>query len=369
MRIAGLEVRRYAFPLDPPFRAAWDPVPRTSLDASLVIVRAEDGLAGYASGDSLPDAGLLERLLVGLDPLRTEVVRELCETVDFHGARPWTAEVAVWDLAARALEVPLWRLLGGRSESILAYASTGELVDAEERARRVVALRDRGVRAVKLRFHQSDWRRDVEAVERVRDAVGSDLDIMVDANQGWRMAGDRAPRWDVATATQCARALEALGVYWLEEPLPTADVDGYATLKRRTSMRIAAGEMVRGAFEARDLIVRGGVDVIQPDVVLAGGLGGVRRLAGLADLFGRTLSPHTWSNGLGLLANLHLALAVSTCPYIEVPFDPPAWSPERRDGLLPAPLEIAADGTIAPPAGPGLGVAPDLDALEAHRVG
>jgi D-galactarolactone cycloisomerase len=146
-------------------------------------------------------------------------------------------------------------------------------------------------------------------------------------------------------------------------------VDGYATLRRRTSLRIAAGEMVRGAFEARDLIVRGGVDVIQPDVVLAGGLGGVRRLAGLADLFGRSLSPHTWSNGLGLVANLHLALAVSTCPYVEVPFDPPAWTPERRDGLLPAPLEIAADGTIAPPPGPGLGVTPDLDALEAHRVG
>ena len=369
MRIAGIEVRRYAFPLDPPFRAAWDPVPRTALDASLVIVRSEDGLAGYASGDSLPDAELLERLLVGLDPLRTEVVRELCESVDFHHARPWTAEVAVWDLAARALEVPLWRLLGGRSERLLAYASSGELVDAEERARRVTALRDRGVRAVKLRFHHADWRRDVELVERVRDEVGSDVELMVDANQGWRMAGDREPRWDVATASQCARALEPLGVYWLEEPLPTTDVDGYATLRRRTSLRIAAGEMVRGAFEARDLIVRGGVDVIQPDVVLAGGLGGVRRLAGLADLFGRSLSPHTWSNGLGLVANLHLALAVSTCPYVEVPFDPPAWTPERRDGLLPAPLEIAADGTIAPPPGPGLGVTPDLDALEAHRVG
>ena len=226
-----------------------------------------------------------------------------------------------------------------------------------------------GVRAVKLRFHHADWRRDVEVVERVRDAVGSDVELMVDANQGWRMAGDREPRWDVATASQCARALEPLGVYWLEEPLPTTDVDGYATLRRRTSLRIAAGEMVRSAFEARDLIVRGGVDVIQPDVVLAGGLGGVRRLAGLADLFGRSSRPTPGRTGSACVANLHLALAVSTCPYVEVPFDPPAWTPERRDGLLPAPLEIAADGTIAPPPGPGLGVTPDLDALEAHRVG
>src|SRR5918999_4580844 len=323
-----MEVRRYAFPLDPPFRAAWDPAPRRTAHASLVIVRSDAGLEGYASGDALPDAALLERLLVGLDPLRTEVVRELCETVDFHGGRPWTAEVAAWDLAARALGVPLWRLLGGRSERLLAYASSGELVAPDERARRVVALRDAGVRAVKLRFHQADWRDDVAVVERVRDAVGSDVELMVDANQGWRMAGDRSARWDVATATQCARALEPLAVHWLEEPLRTDDVDGYATLRRRTSLRIAAGEMVRGAFEARDLILRGGVDVVQPDAVLAGGLGGCRRIAALADLCGRAFSPHTWTEGgLGLLANLHIALAVSPCPYVEVPLDPPAWSP------------------------------------------
>ena len=362
-------MRRYAFPLDPPFRAAWDPVPRTTAEASLVIVRSDDGLEGYASGDRLPDAALLERLLAGLDPLRPEVVREVCETVDFHGGRPWTAEVATWDLGARALGEPLWRLLGGRSERLLAYASSGELVEAEERARRVVELRERGLRAVKLRFRHSDWRRDVDVVERVRAAVGADLDLMVDANHGWRMAGDRGARWDVSTATQCARALEPLGVYWLEEPLPTDDVEGYATLRRRTSLRIAAGEMVRGAFEARDLILRGGVDVVQPDAVLAGGLSGCRRIAAMADLCGRTFTPHTWSNGMGLVANLHLALAVSRCPYVEVPLDPPAWTPERRDWLLPNPLEIAVDGTIAPPPGPGLGATPDLDALEAYRVG
>jgi len=368
-RIAGIEVRRYAIALDPPFRAAWDPTPRASVEASLVIVRSEDGAEGYASGDDVPDAALLERLLVGVDPMRTEAVREILETVDFHGGRPWTVEVAIWDLVGRLVGQPLWRLLGGRSERLLAYASTGEPVAGQERARRVTALRDRGVRAVKLRFHHADWRRDVEVVEQVRDAVGSDMDLMVDANQGWRMAGDRSPRWDVATATQCARALEPLGVYWLEEPLRTDDVEGYALLRRRTSLRIAAGEMVRSLHEARELILRGGVDVVQPDVVLAGGLGGCRRIAALADLCGRAFSPHTWTNGFGLVANLHLAVAVSTCPYLEVPLDPPGWTPARRDWLLGGPtIEIAPDGTIAPPPGAGLGIVPDLDGLEANRT-
>jgi L-alanine-DL-glutamate epimerase-like enolase superfamily enzyme len=79
-------------------------------------------------------------------------------------------------------------------------------------------------------------------------------------------------------------------------------------------------------------------------------------------------SPHTWSNGYGLVANLHLALAVSTCPFVEVPYDPPGLTAERRDWLLPAAVEIGADGTIAPPPGPGLGVVPDFDALEQWRV-
>jgi L-alanine-DL-glutamate epimerase-like enolase superfamily enzyme len=225
------------------------------------------------------------------------------------------------------------------------------------------------VRAVKLRFHRADWREDVALVEAVRDAVGGSVELMVDANHGWRMPGDRTPAWDVPAAIQCARALEPLGVYWLEEPLPTADVDGYARLRAGTSLRIAAGEMVRGPHEARELVLRGGVDVIQPDAVLAGGFGGCRRIAALAALCGRAFSPHTWSNGLGLVANLHLACAVSTCPYVEVPHDPPGWSPARRDWLLGGPaVELAADGTVAPPPGPGLGVTPDLDALEAHRL-
>ena len=210
--------------------------------------------ASPRAATALPDRELLERLLVGIDPLRTEVVREVCETVDLHGGRPWAVEVAVWDLVGKALDVPLWRLLGGRSERLLAYASSGELLEPEERVARCLALRERGIRAVKLRFHRADWRDDVAVVEAVRDAVGSELEIMVDANQGWRMPGDREPRWDVATAAQCARELEALGVYWLEEPLRTDDVDGYRSLRSRTGIRARrrrAGAHSRGGARPR----------------------------------------------------------------------------------------------------------------------
>ncbi len=369
MRISRIETRSYRFPLDPPFRVAWDPIPRAHQDATLVLVVCDDGSTGIASGgDGLPDRALLERFLVGLDPLRTEAVREVCETIDFHGGRPWAVEVAVWDLVGKVLDVPVWKLLGGRSERLLAYASSAELVPAEERAERCLALVEQGIKAVKLRFHHADWRDDVAVVEAVRAAVGNRLEIMVDANQGWRMPGDREPRWDVATAAQCARALEDVGVFWLEEPLRTDDYEGYAALRSRTGIRIAAGEMVREGSDARDLALRALVDVVQCDVLFVGGLGGCRRIAALCDLHGRAWSPHTWSNGAGLVANLHGALALSTVSFVEVPYDPPAWSPERRDWLLAAPVEIASDGTVAPPPGAGLGLDIDLDALERWRV-
>ena len=368
MNIASIETRRYRYPLDPPFLAAWDPVPRTAQEATIVVIRSADGTEGYASGDAVPDRALLERLLVGRDASDTEAVHGIVETVDFHHGRNWIVEVAVWDLLGRARDEPAWHLLGGERDRILAYASSGELVDADERVRRCAALREAGVRAVKLRLHSQDWRVDLPVIAAVREQV-PELDLMVDANQGWRMPGDLTPRWGRTTAVEFARELEQLGVYWLEEPLATDDLDGYTALAQATGVRVAAGEMVRTEAEARALLATGAVAVVQPDVVLSGGFVGARRIARLASELDRTWSPHTWSNGYGLLANLHAALAFSTCPYLEVPLDPPAWSAARRDWLLPVVLEVGADGTISPPPGPGLGVTPDFDALEQYRIG
>ena len=309
--------------------------------------------------------------LVGLDPLRTEVVRELCETVDFHGGRPWAVEVAVWDLVGKALGEPVWKLLGGRNERLLAYASTGER-GRRRGARRALSSRsrERGVRAVKLRFHAEDWREDV-----ARRASGSRsgrdrFEIMVDANQGWRMPGDLRRGGTSRPRCSARAALEQLGVYWLEEPLRTDDVDGYAALRAATGIRIAAGEMVRSAPGARDLVVRGGVDVVQADALF------VRRDRRLPAHRG-ALPTSTVARGrrtpgrtaLGLVANLHVALAFSTCPYVEVPYDPPAWSAERRDWLLAGPARDRRRRHDRASRRPGLGLDLDLDGARALARG
>jgi D-galactarolactone cycloisomerase len=369
MRITTIESRTYRYPLEPPFRAAWDPQPRTHQEATVVLVHTDEGVSGVASGgDGLADRALLERLLVGVDVRETDTVGEICETVDFHGSRPWAVEIAVWDALGKLLELPVRRLLGDGNGRLRAYASTGEAVTPAERVERCLRLVEDGVGAVKLRLRGNRWREDLAVVEAIREALGDRLELMIDANQGWRMPGDRTPRWDVATAVECARELEQLRVYWLEEPLPADEPESYAELRGATEIRVAAGEMVRRVGEAGDLVVRGLVDVVQADALFVGGFGGCRSIAELCAAHGKAWSPHTWSNGVGLVANLHAALAFSTVPWVEVPYDPPAWGPERRDWLLPEPLVIAADGTVAPPDGPGLGVELDLEALERWRV-
>ena len=308
--------------------------------------------------------GCSSRLLVGLDPRRTEVVRELCETADFHGARPWTAEVAVWDLAARALGEPLWRLLGGRAERMLAYASTGELLapDGARAAGRGPARRGRArgqaaLRARRLARRRGGGRGGARRRRRGRRAAGRRQPRLAHGRRPPRARGT-SPTAIAVRAGRSSRSASTGSRSRCRPPTSRA-TRACAPAPRCGSPR---ARWCAAPHEARDLVLRGGVDVIQPDAVLAGGLGGARRIAALAGLCGRMFSPHTWSDGLGLIANLHLALAVSTCPFVEVPFDPPGWSPERRDWLLGGPVvEIAADGTVAPPPGPGLGVVPDLD--------
>jgi L-alanine-DL-glutamate epimerase-like enolase superfamily enzyme len=367
VRITSIEARSYLLPLEPPFAAAWDPELRLTLPETIVTVATDDGLTGSCGGAPVPDLGLVGLHLGGLDPNDTERVWAAVESIDFHGGRNWTVEVAIWDLLAKAAGQPLWEFLGGGRDQMRAYASSAEKTELDTRITRLQQWSDQGIGAAKLRFYHRDWRQDLKVLEAARAGVGPGMDLMVDVNQGWRMPGDVSPRWDLATARECAETLADLAVYWLEEPLGTDEVEAYRELRESSPIPIAAGEMVRSLATTRRLVEAGGVDVIQNDVVLAGGIGGCRRVAEWASRAGIVWSPHTWSTGYGLLANLHAALAWSTAEYLEVPYDPPGWTPARRDFMLPFEVPIA-DGMISAPPGPGLGVEPDFEKLERWRV-
>jgi L-alanine-DL-glutamate epimerase-like enolase superfamily enzyme len=367
MKINSIEIRHYRIPLDPPFRASWDPNPRKSFTNTLVRVRAGD-YEGVGSGDAMLGFGGHEHLFIGYDPFDIERHVRILDNLQFHYGRMWPLEVALWDLMGQIAGQPLWKLLGGRSQQVRLYASTGERLPADQRAESAKALQELGFPALKLRFHAADPREDLAIVRAVRQAVGPEMAILVDANQGWQMPWDASPPWDFKTAVWMADALAELAVFWLEEPLPRHDYRGLAQLRRRARVRIAGGEGNRELSELREYLHHGSLDVYQADVVWSTGILRARQLAAEVQAAGAIYSPHTWGDGLVLLANLHVSAAVSQAPFIEFPFDPPTWTPQRRDFILPAPITPDSPGSVTLPDAPGLGVKIDWPALESLKI-
>ncbi len=363
MRITGIRLERLVTPLEPPFYAAWDPEPRRSFEATIVRVETDAGLVGIGSGDTMNGFDDFVQLFVGRDPLAIAQHARALETISFHAGRYWPLEAALWDLLGKACDRPVATLLGGARESIPAYASWGSLRDPGQRAEDAHALVEAGFRAVKVRIAPGRIDEGVSVVAAVRAAVGDGLDIMVDLNQWWRMPGDIARGCDPAAARRVIERLRSYGVLWVEEPLAGEDTRGMRMLRSHTGVRIAGGEMVRTFDQLRVAMDEDALDVFQPDVVLALGISGARTLAELALRRNRWFTPHTWTNGIGLLANLHVCAGVGGGPYLEFPFDPPGWTPERRDFMLAEPVSVGADGTVAVPDAPGLGVVLDEEAV------
>ena len=365
MKITAIRIQRLRLPLNPPFYAAWDPDPRLEFGASIVRVETDEGVTGAGSGDTMAGFEQFEHLFIGTDPLALGAHARTLETIAFHAGRCWPLEAALWDLAGRALGARVATLLGGASDRIAAYASLGELRAPDRRAEDALRLIDEGFRAIKVRIARDRLEEGISVVSAIRAAAGARLEVMVDLNQWWRMAGDTAPGLGPADVRDLLDRLDELSVLWVEEPLAGADLSGMRLLREASTggVRIAGGEMARTFEELHLALEHDALDVYQPDVVLALGMSGARTLADLALRRNRWFTPHTWTNGIGLLANLHLCCGVGGGPFIEYPYDPPGWTPERRDFMLAEPLRIEDDGCLALPAGPGLGFELDEDAI------
>ncbi len=368
MKITGISTQRLRLPLDPPFYAAWDPVPRTAFEATIVRVGTDEGVEGIGSGDTMAAFAEFEHLFVGEDPLAiARHVRKL-ETISFHAGRYWPLEAALWDLLGRAVGQPVSVLLGGALRRVPAYASWGEQRPPARRAADAVTLAEQGFRAVKLRIARDRIDEGVGVVAAVRDAVGDRLDLIVDLNQWWRMPGDIERGLGPVDARAAIERLREHGVLWVEEPLHGDDRGGMRSLRQSTGVRIGGGEMARTFEDLRLALEDDALDVYQPDVVLSLGISSARTFAELALRRNRWFTPHTWTNGIGVLANLHVCAGVGGGPYLEFPFDPPGWTPERRDFMLAEPVGIDEDGCVSVPDAPGLGIELDEESIAFHTV-
>ncbi len=373
MRIERVDAWMCHYPLPAEFRPSWTPgIPSQRCSGTVFRLATDDGLEGYAGGLLLAEEArgvvdLLRVYLLGRDPTDVEsILRILRTSTRVLGYRAWHVEPALWDLIGKAAGLPVWRLLGGAHPRLRAYQSTGELRSPEQRAEDALRAREEGFTAIKLRCRFPTLAEDVAVVRAVRDAVGEDMALMVDANQGWRVDLLDTVRWDFKRALATARAYEEFGLTWLEEPLDQHDYAGYARLRTATTTPIAGGEMLSDLHGFRDHLVAGGLDVVQPDVVFSGGILTSRKVAAMAEAHDVAFAPHTWTNGLGLAANLHCMGAAPNSSWCEFPFEPGSWIPEARDAMLTEPLQADDDGSIQVPQGPGLGVEVDWGAVSAH---
>jgi L-alanine-DL-glutamate epimerase-like enolase superfamily enzyme len=263
-------------------------------------------------------------------------------------------DIALWDLLGKIAKQPVYRLLGASKSRVPAYFApslkeTGQVV---EEARQAKAD---GYTAIKLRVGRS-VRDGLDLVARVREVVGDDFQIAVDANMSY----------DRRTALAVARELEQLGVAWFEEPILSRSLtqyfDEHTWLAERVSMRLSGGESLFSRFEFLDLLGQRTFDILQPDCTSVGGISEAKRVADMASAWNLMCVPHiacSSGTGIALAAGLHLILACENAPLVEFdPYGGPGW-----DGMLVEPLQTQ-DGHLEPLDAPGLGVELAEDAFE-----
>ncbi len=373
--------------LIPPERAQTSDFGRNdTFSTCLVEIETDSGLTGLGeakvSVGNLGDYGAVVELirrewaprLVGRDPRDITAIAEMLyagsrahytpatgRSLPTVGRRGITIaalsgiDIACWDLLGQDLGQPLWRLLGGRyRDRVPAYASGG-WAPLGRIGSQMAQYVERGHRAVKLRVGLQDKSVDESAarVREVRETVGTDVAVMVDAHG----------TWGVREAQRFARKVEDCDLAWFEEPVSPDDIAGQAEVRATTDIPIAAGESEQTRFAFRDLIVARAVDILQPDPAIAGGLTETLRICALAAAHSLTVTPHLWGSAILFATGLHLAVATPCVTTVEFTR---GENPLLHD-LVEEPFELE-DGYVGVPERPGLGLTLRRDFVRAISV-
>ena len=342
----------------------------TTLSICLTEIETDTGLIGHGmtaiTEEEIVAAAIREvagPALIGCDPLATEQLWDkLYWLLSPRGQTGYAShaiaalDVALWDLKARALGLPLWRLLGGARARVPVYATFGfGFLDREQLAAAAKLWVGRGFRRLKMTVGQHALARrdeprpldeviaeDLRRVAAVREAVGPDVQLYVDANCGL----------DLFHAARLAQGMEPYGITFFEEPITQNDVRGMAQLRTRTTIPLAAGQNEGLAFRFRDLLVANAVDVLQPNVTISGGYSQCLKIAGMAQAFNVPID----NGGAWPFHNMHLHAGVANGGLVEYHYVAVLVLKQIYDAL-PEP----ADGWLELPETPGLGFAPNPD--------
>lgn len=373
MKIADIRAVPISFPV-PPEKSVRLGIGRSvKRDAVLVRVETDEGHIGWGEGHHGRCPGAIARLVdttlrelvVGMDALDVAGVWNKVYRMQLssHGMGAAAAlalsglDLALWDLRAQATGWPLYRLLGGSAKPIKAYAGGIALGWQEPAAlvQEALGLVQQGYRALKLRVGDTP-RRDIARVRAVREAVGDEVELLVDANTGYTLEDVR----------RVMPAYDELDIGWLEEPFPAYDRQAYQAAARLGRTPLAAGENHYTRYEFDALLHDGSVGYVQPDLSKTGGITEAMRIAALASARKLTVNPHTSATAINMATSIHFLCAVDNPGYFEA--DVTGLNPFRDQLASALPYTLDAQGCVAPHEGAGIGLALDLDFIAAHPL-
>ncbi|MCW5622274.1 MAG: mandelate racemase/muconate lactonizing enzyme family protein [Burkholderiales bacterium] len=372
MRIVDIKAYPTSFPVDPKNSVTLGIGRAVKRDAVLVKVTTESGLVGWGEAHHGRAPGsvahlidhTLRQLVLGQDGHDVVGIwaRLYEKQLGSHGMGAGASigmsgiDQALWDIRGKALGVPLYRLLGGRSRRIPAYAGGVSLgyQDPQTLVAEAQPHVAAGYKAIKLRVGDTPAR-DIARVAAVRKALGDDIAILTDANTGYR----------VPDARQAMPAFEDHGVGWLEEPFPPHDHASYAQASTFSSVPLAAGENHYTRYEFHRLVEDRVITVLQPDLSKSGGLTECLRIAHLASAWKLPIHPHTSMTGINMAITIHFLCAIDNGGYFEGDV---SKNNLFRDQLVSTPYSVGEDGCVAPLDKPGIGVEVDEAFLAAHPV-
>ena len=378
MKVTAVTCHILQSKVDRPFTSArgWRYATRSSC---VVEIATDAGITGWGEcyGPAAVNRSLIETQyaprVIGRDPFDVEAIWEdLYNRIKDYGAQGFSItalsgiDIALWDIMGRAVGKPVHKLIGGAwRTSVQAYATGLYFTDmdrlVEEAVEEALAYRAQGFRAIKMKIGLGDPKLDLRRVAAVREAIGPEVALAVDANHCF----------SVPQAIRLGRMLEPLDILWFEEPISPEDHDGYVEVTRALDMAVAGGENDFTRWGFRDIIARKAMDIVQPDACAAGGISEMRKIATLASAFGVECVPHAWGSAIGLAATVQFLATLPDQPPALRPI-PPMLEFEQtpnplRDLLAKEPI-VQQGGIVAVPTGPGLGIEIDREVLTRFKV-
>lgn len=361
MKITQVSTETYRWPRPKPITNGLHTYTHVTLGLSKI--ETDEGLVGMGLGAGHPivEAAIAHFTpqLLGQDPLNIERIWHDLWVPKLVGRRGMTTraisaiDIALWDLRAKAAGMPLYKLLGGYRDRVDTYIAGGYYEEGKglpELAQEMEENVAMGARAVKMKVGALSIREDAERVETVREAIGPDVKLMVDANCAYKLY----------EAIQLAKRIEEYDPFWFEEPIAADDYDGHRRLAEATSVPIATGENEYTRYGFRDLIEQRAAAILNADAIICGGISEFMKIAHLAQAYDVDIAPHGPQE-----VHVHLVAALRNGLILEFYRDTvdPMWGQVYHHTL-----RLNDDGTVSPPDVPGIGIDPNLEALAPHRV-